>query len=118
MKALVLFAPLLGHVLGLFSDKFIVKTSLGYVRGEKLKTADGNEGLVFLGLPYAEPPVGDLRFRPSVLFGKPWFEMREAKEYANDCWALGDFGGRKKVNQSEDCLYLNVSQLIKFSFVV
>ena len=39
-----------------------VNTNFGPVRGVWLKTARGAEVAGFLGLPYAEPPVGNLRF--------------------------------------------------------
>lgn len=38
---------------------------LGQVRGSRMSSASGREILAFRGVPYAEPPVGDLRFRVS-----------------------------------------------------
>ena len=82
-----------------------VSISLGKLRGNRLVTENGNEGLVFLGVPYGEPPVGQNRFRPSTLVAKPWEGTRDATNYALDCYSLGYTGG---LNMSEDCLYLNV----------
>ena len=38
----------------------------------------------FLGLPYAQPPVGNLRFRPALSLNES-FETRDAKEYGASC---------------------------------
>ncbi|CAG9853637.1 unnamed protein product [Phyllotreta striolata] len=76
---------------------------------------------VFRGIPYAAPPVGGLRFMPTV--GAPsWFGVKYADKFAPVC--PQKFPDEKKmppykreqflrlkeylVNQSEDCLYLNI----------
>lgn len=51
---------LLGVVGGLAEPE--ANTTFGPVRGVWLKTELGVEVAGFLGIPYAEPPVGDLRF--------------------------------------------------------
>lgn len=38
----------------------------GVLRGAKVKTDSGFEYYEFLGIPYAKPPVGDLRFKVGV----------------------------------------------------
>ena len=59
----------------------------------------------FLGIPYAAPPVGALRWQPSQP-RKPWSGTREATGYAPHCpQPAGAFG---RPSTSEDCLYLNV----------
>ncbi len=65
------------------------------------------------GLPYAEPPVGPLRWR-APLAPEPWAGMRQALAVAPVCTQLPSvFGGveardpERPVGQ-EDCLYLNV----------
>ena len=63
----------------------------------------------FLGIPYAQPPVGDLRFRVPQSLRKTWTGVREATAYGPTCvgygedtvLAIGDY-------VSEDCLTLNV----------
>lgn len=69
------------------------------------------DGIVsFKGIPYAQPPVGDLRWkRPEP--PTPWDGVREAKDFGpapEQNWALAMMmtGGVPKL--SEDCLYLNV----------
>lgn len=56
-----------------------VATSYGPVSG--MRTADGAVE-VFAGVPYAEPPVGELRWRPPVP-PRPWSEVREATTFAD-----------------------------------
>lgn len=61
----------------------------------------------FKGIPYAEPPVGDLRWRPPQPV-TPWTGTRDATEFGPDCvQAPGDFEVLR-TTPSEDCLYLNV----------
>lgn len=76
----------------------VVKTDLGVLRGE---TIDGVH--IFRGVPYAEPPVGELRFRPAGK-KKPWIGVRDARSFADSPVQTGEPG----VKHSEDCLYLNL----------
>ena len=60
----------------------------------------------FLGIPYAEPPVGQNRFRKSVpkaRFPSPY----NALEYGTSC-LQGQGLGMFRFNSSEDCLFLNI----------
>lgn len=59
----------------------------------------------WLGIPYAAPPVGDLRWRPPEP-PEPWSEVRDAEEFLSECVQLEGPGVSSK--SSEDCLYLNV----------
>lgn len=45
----------------------IVEISDGKVRGTVLKNLDGEDYYAFLGIPYAKPPIGKLRFKVSFL---------------------------------------------------
>jgi para-nitrobenzyl esterase len=61
----------------------------------------------FLGIPYAAPPVGDLRWRPPEP-PKP-YALLDATKFRNTCpqvTTLGPFAG--PASTTEDCLYLNV----------
>lgn len=76
--------------------------------GNKMKSSEGTDFEAYLGIPYAKPPVGSLRFmRP-----QPY-------EYPNDCTIYTTMVDRLPCMQmryryefhpygSEDCLYLNV----------
>ena len=66
----------------------------------------------FKGIPFAAPPVGDLRWRPPQA-PAPWTGVRQAKEFGPDCMQ-SRFGPPPAAGPnappppSEDCLYLNV----------
>jgi para-nitrobenzyl esterase len=62
----------------------------------------------FLGIPYAAPPVSNLRWRPPVAPAS-WSGVRQATAYGPICAQislLGAYAGPS--NNNEDCLYLNV----------
>ncbi len=62
----------------------------------------------FLGIPYAEPPVGDLRWS-APLAKTPWRGMRPAQRFSAVCpQTVGASFDLRVTEQSEDCLYLNV----------
>ena len=57
-------------------DTRVVNTHSGPVRGKKVTTGDHHH-FEFLGIPYAEPPLGKLRFKPPEPV-KPWTDVYEA----------------------------------------
>ncbi len=72
----------------------------GLVQGAEAAVA----GVVaFKGIPFAAPPVGDLRWRPPAAV-VPWDGVRDGGEAGAICVQ----GGGQGVDQSEDCLFLNV----------
>ena len=85
----------------------IAKTTAGALRGET-----GPDGVSrFLGVPYAAPPVGELRWRPPAP-AEPWDGVREATAFAPSA-PQPPIHERSMLacdlsRQSEDCLYLNV----------
>jgi para-nitrobenzyl esterase len=81
----------------------VVVTSNGPVRG-----FERNGVYQILGIPYAAPPVGALRWMPPRP-AHDWSGVRDATRFANTCaqvTELGVFAGPPNTN--EDCLYLNV----------
>lgn len=67
----------------------------------------GSESEVaFLGIPYAAPPVGDLRWKPPQAVNK-WTPTRKASAFGASC-AQADASWTRNYNSSEDCLFLNV----------
>ncbi|KAF2126684.1 carboxylesterase family protein-like protein [Dothidotthia symphoricarpi CBS 119687] len=60
----------------------------------------------FLGIPYAQPPVGSLRFRNPASLNQSWSDARPAVQYSSACYGYGSDQWGYAV--SEDCLYLNV----------
>jgi para-nitrobenzyl esterase len=78
----------------------VVGTTGGLLRGAITGNADE-----FLGIPYAAPPVGVLRWRPPQP-AAPWRGVRDATTFAPHCaQSASPFG---IASTSEDCLYLNV----------
>jgi acetylcholinesterase len=62
----------------------------------------------FLGIPYAQPPTGSLRFAPPQPIDESWDEARDATEYGNICFGYGADTAALTNPISEDCLTLNV----------
>ncbi|HVP95146.1 MAG TPA: carboxylesterase family protein [Methanoregulaceae archaeon] len=82
----------------LVNDPLVVKTDAGYVSGMQ------QNGLrVYLGIPFAAPPVGYLRWRPPAPV-RPWSGVRQTTAFA----ANPPQPPHTQPDQSEDCLYLNV----------
>lgn len=75
-----------------------VRTPNGALRGEQ---AGGVK--VFRGVPFAQPPVGTLRFQEPVKV-KKWTGLRDATRFS----AAPMQADKLSVEQSEDCLYLNI----------
>ncbi|MEI8191288.1 MAG: carboxylesterase/lipase family protein [candidate division NC10 bacterium] len=66
--------------------------------------------LTYLGIPFAAPPVGDLRWKPPQP-AAPWEGVRECTKYGAACPQIrlpNKMGGVGLESMSEDCLYLNV----------
>ncbi|RDW91722.1 hypothetical protein BP5796_02887 [Coleophoma crateriformis] len=61
---------------------------------------------LFLGMPFAQPPVGDLRFRAPVSLNSSFHGVKNATVYPPECVGYGS-DNIPYVN-SEDCLYINV----------
>ncbi|KAK2719079.1 neuroligin-1-like [Artemia franciscana] len=114
----------------LYPGTRLVTTRKGVVRGIQINFKDKNLAPVeaFLGIPYASPPVGTLRFMPPVT-APPWRNVRTADklgpvcpqqfpDISNETAALsrmpkGRLETLKKMqpflrHQSEDCLHLNI----------
>lgn len=119
----------------------VVNTRKGSLRGLYLafdggdKTGSQQAQLppveIFLGVPYASPPVGSLRFMPPVTVS-PWRNVRSADRFGPACPQVSPLQGLSNetealkrmprgrwealrklepflmANQSEDCLYLNI----------
>ena len=75
-----------------------VKVEQGLVQG-----IYENELTVYKGIPFAAPPVGDLRWRAPQQ-ASSWKGVRQANEYA----PAPIQGGNPPPGKSEDCLYLNI----------
>lgn len=97
-------------------DPMIITTDKGKIRGTVLTSGSGRKVDAWLGIPYAQPPIGQLRYRHPRPAEK-WTGVRNATTPSNSCVQIvdvvfGDFPGATMWNPntplSEDCLYINV----------
>lgn len=113
----LLFAPLLSVHVSATEGTVVIETHSGHLRGEVV------EGVRrFRGIPYAMPPIGDLRWR-APLEVRGWDGIRDALEFGPACSApstsVGGIGtaagdgwdliaAPARPDTSEDCLTLNI----------
>uniref|UniRef100_A0A914P4Z3 Carboxylesterase type B domain-containing protein n=1 Tax=Panagrolaimus davidi TaxID=227884 RepID=A0A914P4Z3_9BILA len=94
----------------LFSTSFckptnpVVETPYGPIEGFNYNTVSGNDVEIFLGIPFASPPVEDLRFEKPQS-PQNWTKTLQAKEFPKACATYDKFMGHAN---NEDCLYLNI----------
>ncbi|XP_018319548.1 acetylcholinesterase-like isoform X2 [Agrilus planipennis] len=97
-------------------DSLIVQTGKGKIRGVTLTASSGKKVDAWLGVPYAQKPTGNLRFRHPRPIEK-WDHVLNATKQPNSCVQIidtvfGDFPGATMWNPNtplnEDCLYLNI----------
>jgi para-nitrobenzyl esterase len=80
-----------------------VRTDSGLVEGVR-----ENAAVVFKGIPFAAPPVGELRWRPPQA-PLPWAGVKNADRFSPVCMQTGSYPPDSPAETvSEDCLYLNV----------
>ena len=100
-------------------DPLVIDTKSGPVRGISAQAATGKPVSVWNSIPYAQPPVGALRFRhPQPI--EPWQDVLDTSKKPNACWqvpfphdeSFGNVSGpnawHPNTQISEDCLYLSV----------
>ncbi|KAM9061849.1 pyrethroid hydrolase Ces2e-like isoform 1-T1 [Sarcophilus harrisii] len=120
LLSMLLTWGVLGHLIPAQGDKAddpIRSTEYGEIRGTHINVKNLDKGVnVFLGIPFARPPIGALRFSPPQP-PESWSEVKNATSYPPMC--LQDItileGLRKSLTinfsipaTSEDCLYLNI----------
>lgn len=95
------------HVNRLSRRPVVSVPGLGKLRGNRLLSGVRE----FLGVPYARPPVGQLRFRPPVA-NVSWPSMLDATRYGPACWQSPTIALPASCpsapGQDEDCLSLNI----------
>ena len=111
--SLCLFAGMAATAFGVAAQNpSVVRVDTGEVQGV---TSDGV--VSYKGIPFAAPPIGELRWRPTQP-AAPWAGVRQAAGFGPDCMQ-GRFGPPPGSNAtapppppgpapSEDCLYVNV----------
>ncbi|CAG7727296.1 unnamed protein product [Allacma fusca] len=83
----------------------IVETNSGSVQGIVSSSRDGRKFDEWLGIPYAKPPVGNLRFASPVPVDK-WNGVRDGSKYGYRCVQMEFFS--LFIFGKEDCLTLSV----------
>jgi len=106
LAGLALMGVLAGAAMPLRGDALTVKTAQGKVQG---KTTNDGKVKAFLGLPYAAPPVGELRWKAPEGPAK-WKGVRDATKYGSRCEQGRVYSDMVFLDPgpSEDCLFLNV----------
>ena len=87
-------------------NPLMIKTDQGKVQGKM--SADG-QARDFLGIPFAAPPVGPLRWKPPQPAAK-WHGVRQATTFGSRCMQQEHYSDMvfRDPGESEDCLTLNV----------
>nr|CAD7267732.1 unnamed protein product [Timema shepardi] len=88
------------HPVSVLCQEPTVTVAQGTLRGQSVTSSYGLTYNSYLGIPYAQPPVGNLRFK-APQDPVAWEGTRDATTFGSSCVQSG-------VTGSEDCLYLNV----------
>src|ERR1700679_4044790 len=88
------------------AENITIKTDKGKVQG---KLSSDGQIRAFLGIPYAAPPIGPLRWRPPQPSQK-WSGVRPAIAFGSHCLQQSPFEDMhfRDPGESEDCLTLNI----------
>lgn len=101
-RYLLIWTLVLATITGIAFGKPVI-TSSGAIEGRR-------EGslIVYKGVPFAQPPIGDLRWREPQP-AEHWTGVRPADKFAPACMQTGvSMPGEAAPTVSEDCLYLNI----------
>ncbi|KAH8359512.1 hypothetical protein KR093_007350 [Drosophila rubida] len=99
LAALLCFGASASH-----ADPLLVTLPNGQLRGR-----DNGDYYSFESIPYAEPPVGELRFRPPQPYTRQWKEIFNATQEPVLCMQWSQFNDQEdKLAGSEDCLVVSI----------
>lgn len=88
------------------SSRINVKVHQGTVSGLREKLPNGNDLFAFRGIPYAKPPIGELRFKAPQPLDKFQYPVLDCSAERDVCFSRNMF--TQEIEGSENCLYLNV----------
>jgi len=98
----------------MFSGRHLTDQTVGLAASTRVNTTSGpiqgvceNGVQRFLGIPYAKPPLGNLRFRRAQVHDG-WEEVRDASQYGPACPQTDTWWLPSHFPTSEDCLFVNV----------
>uniref|UniRef100_A0A336LYR5 Carboxylic ester hydrolase n=1 Tax=Culicoides sonorensis TaxID=179676 RepID=A0A336LYR5_CULSO len=106
LKQLIfIFLQIISLGKGLLVEELEVETQFGKIKGFVKDHFTG-----FEGIPYAEPPLGNLRFESPVPLRRKWGTVLNASKPGNTClqWTHLALDNDDKLVGDEDCLYLNI----------
>ena len=87
----------------------IIKAPAGQIKGAELKTKYGRSISAYRAIPYADPPLGDLRFKkPKLRLENAWDGVFDGSGKITPCVQPNFPKFWNALTGSEDCLYLNV----------
>ncbi|CRL03530.1 CLUMA_CG016459, isoform A [Clunio marinus] len=86
-------------------DFVLADTEYGKIRGVKKLSKLDTEFIAFLGIPFATPPINDLRFKDPIPPSQ-WKNIYDGTKEKSSSVAYNFH--LKEINGSEDCLYLNI----------
>ncbi|XP_056630164.1 juvenile hormone esterase-like [Diorhabda sublineata] len=85
------------------AEDLVVDVANGKIEGYLRSSPNGVTFRAFQGIPYAKPPIGDLRFKAPVP-AENWSGILETKKDGNRCFSVA----KDTDDESEDCLFINV----------
>ncbi|KAL0852090.1 hypothetical protein ABMA28_000334 [Loxostege sticticalis] len=85
----------------------VVNTALGEIKGYYMKTREGKDISAFTSIPFAAPPIDDLRFKAPVPV-EPWEGVLDGTKTTPACVQRNPYIRQKEIVGQEDCLYLNI----------
>ena len=92
-------------------NHFDLNSSLGTIRGYVVETPNGSKVAKFLGIPYAQQPVGKLRFKPLqpliLPLGTPETPFQALNVGKSSIQSVGD-PTATTLPVGEDCIHLNI----------
>ncbi|MEC9261965.1 MAG: carboxylesterase family protein [Pseudomonadota bacterium] len=99
----------LGSLMGLFACSTASTPRQVEVTGGKINGTVTEQVVTYKGIPFAAPPVGELRWRPPQPV-TPWDGVKQTTDYGNDCMQLPFPSDAAPLGKTpaEDCLYANV----------
>ncbi|XP_067208422.1 venom carboxylesterase-6-like [Linepithema humile] len=106
LSCLIYFFALNAHTMGIYGAP-TVKIPNGLLEGTIMMSRLHNGIDAYQGIPYAAPPVGELRFKPPQP-ASAWSKKRLAVSPSPFCIQKDIFTTMKTLIGQEDCLYLNV----------
>ncbi|XP_023246841.1 esterase FE4-like [Copidosoma floridanum] len=86
-------------------EAVFVDTKYGKLKGVLERSFEGYNYYAYKGIPYAKPPIGQLRFMDPVPL-ELWSGVRDATDYGPQCCQMDSMS--QSTRGEDDCLYLNI----------